>query len=42
MSKYEDVYMKCPFCGREILKSATVKAIKKWVQFHITERGCMK
>lgn len=42
MSNYEDVYMQCPFCGRQIMKSATDAEIEKWIKFHITEKSCQK
>lgn len=35
MSDYEDVYMQCPFCGEQIMKSATDAEIAKWLDAHI-------
>jgi hypothetical protein len=31
----EEIFMKCPFCGDVILKSATDEEIDQWMEDHI-------
>lgn len=41
MNKPEDIYSKCPFCGRDVLNTEDDDLINKWVEFHIRDRGCV-
>lgn len=41
MTGSEDVFMECPYCQKEILKSASERALMEWLDYHINLQKCM-
>lgn len=42
MTDFEEIFMKCPFCGDIILKSATENELNAWLDQHILEQRCQQ